>query len=97
MAKMTEQDWDKCLGQWSLSLIGLQSDAPAPAPAPASNTKTIPYVKKGRSSHKAQFYITEDSMSGDFGFWCPKRIINTEHEQYIIVPQWFDEKIVEFL
>ena len=105
---MTEQDWDIYIGEWELSLLCPRDvpldrspilDVPKNStkkPAKEGDQDAMSYVRIGRSTAKAHFYITEESMSGTFGFWCPKSFKANTDNKSISLPKWMKTNIIEF-
>tara|TARA_R110000744_G_scaffold111086_3_gene209302 strand:+ start:767 stop:1087 length:321 start_codon:yes stop_codon:yes gene_type:complete len=97
-ATMTEHDWAIYLTQWEGSF---NNDIPAKStvdhtPEPRRGQQSLPIIRKGRPSAKAHFFVTEDSMSGVYGFWCPKKLIDRESDTHVDVPDWFEMNVIEF-
>ena len=105
-SNMTEQDWEAYMTEWESSFTPINPDlmnydisaeiTKPEQPEARKGQQSVPYIRKGRSSAKAQFYITEDSMSGIYGFWCPKKVVDRESNTHVDIPDWFELKIVEF-
>tara|TARA_R110000764_G_scaffold60094_1_gene129246 strand:+ start:707 stop:1054 length:348 start_codon:yes stop_codon:yes gene_type:complete len=112
-SNMTEWDWGVHLSQWERSFNNgipptmkpvcksketVFNIEPDHTPVePRQGQQSLPIIRIERRSAKAKFFVTEDSMSGVFGFWCPKGIIDRESSTNVDVPEWFEMKIVEFL
>lgn len=107
---MSEQDWDVYLGEWGASfgyrepptIKNILADPPAWEPEQPTKdnegNKLYNYIRKGRSTPKAQFYFTEDGIAGNFGFWVPKRAIALDNtgERIVAVESWCKITIIEF-
>ena len=59
------------------------------------STKSIPYIYQKFKSMKARFFITENGIAGNFGFWIPKKCILNQSDISIEVPSWFKPKIIQ--
>lgn len=54
------------------------------------------HLGKIKSTPKANFYLTESSISGDYGFWCPKSAIAYENNFIVEIHNWCNIKIIEY-
>lgn len=97
-SNMTEQDWANHLAQWeeSFSVPPVKSTVNH-TPKAGPEHQLIDIIRVERMSVKAKFYVTEDNISGVYGFWCPKGIVKKEPPGKVELPDWFEPKIIEFL
>ena len=103
-SNMTEIDWGIYLWEWEDSfrivepeLAAREISEPDHDPVqPRRGQQSLPIIRIERKSAKAKFFVTEDSMSGVYGFWCPKSMIDRESTTHVDVPDWFEMNIIEF-
>lgn len=102
-SNMTQQDWDKCLEEWRESLgCTTQSEPPAPQQSrepikSGKDSKVYSFIRKVRSTAKATFFLTEDGIAGDFGFWCPKSAILSTKKNEVEIAKWCKLKFIEYV
>lgn len=61
-----------------------------------TNTTAHKFLSKvGRGTAKAQLFLVEDGIAGDFGFWCPKSAIISIGDGEVRVASWCKIKIIE--
>lgn len=101
---LNNKDWTDYITQWEGSFNNyvtvkstVKSEPDHTPPKPREGQQSLPIIRIERRSVKAKFFVTEDSMFGIYGFWCPKGIIDRESATHVDVPEWFEMKIVEFL
>jgi len=99
---MTQQDWDNLHQEWlesfrtSHSTPSEEYESKHQRQLESSGT-IYKYLRKvGRGTPKAQFFLTEDGIAGDFGFWCPKSAIVSVSEDEVEVANWCKIKVIEY-
>ena len=95
-SNMTEADWAIYLAPQGVSRTPSLPAHIEKHTRSGNGEVTIPVLCKERSSAKASFFITEDSISGIYGFWCPKKLIIKETFDKVILPKWFTVNIIEY-
>ena len=94
---MTPGDWYKVLSEWRDSQACLFSDNLEEGSFDGNRFAYIYEVGKGTA--KARFFMVDDGINGNYGFWCPKSAIlgfgGPEHEKYVVVARWCGIKIIE--
>ncbi len=108
MNQMTPFDWEKVHSNWEESLVSQLINEPRSEEEFKRQYLHEPIVESkdtftkdhlgtvGNGSPKAKFYLTESSMSGDFGFWCPKAAIVSESETQVEIANWCNIKVIEY-
>lgn len=103
-SNMTQLDWDKCLEEWRESFGSTAQTKESPAPqqsrepiASGKDSKVYSYIRKVRSTAKATFFLTEDGIAGDFGFWCPKAAILQTKKNEVEIAKWCKLKFIEYV
>lgn len=102
-SNMSQQDWDNYLAEWRESLgCTTQSEPPAPQQsrepiAFGKDSKVYSFIRKVRSTAKATFFLTEDGIAGDFGFWCPKSAILSTKKNEVEIAKWCKLKFIEYV
>ena len=91
---MTSQDWNECLDEWERSFDNFQPVHLLP-PTPSDRMQEVKYIKRGFKSKRAQFYLTENGIAGNFGFWVPKKIVESDDGLIVKIPSWFKVKIIQ--
>lgn len=94
-SQMTQQDWDNLNAEW---LESYRNPPVQRKSKPEVDTTTYKFLRKiGRGTPKAQFFLTEDGIAGDFGFWCPKSAIVSVSEDEVEVASWCKIKVIEYI
>lgn len=100
-SQMTQQDWDNLHQEW---LESFRTTHPTSGEfkqqyqgePKADTTTTYKFLRK-IGTPKAQFFLTEDGIAGDFGFWCPKSAIVSVSEDEVKVASWCKIKVIEYI
>jgi len=100
-SQMTQQDWENLHQEW---LESFRTSHTTPGEfkhqyqyEPKVDTTGYKFLRKiGRGTPKAQFFLTEDGIAGDFGFWCPKSAIVSVSEDEVKVASWCKIKVIEY-
>jgi hypothetical protein len=103
---MSDESWANWLAEWEESLeylYGSSTQAKPPAPRQSSepiasgkDSKVYSFIRKVRSTAKATFFLTEDGIAGDFGFWCPKSAILQTKKNEVEIAKWCKLKIIQY-
>lgn len=100
---MTQQDWDNYLVEWYESFDSTTKVEP-PAPQQSrepiksgKDSKVYSFIRKVRSTAKATFFLTEQGIGGDFGFWCPKSAILSTQKNEVEIAKWCKLKFIEYV
>ena len=49
----------------------------------------VKYIRRKFKSKRAQFYLTEDGIAGNFGFWVPRNLVESDDRFLVVLPSWF--------
>ena len=99
---MTQQDWDNLRKEW---LESFRTSHPTPSEEYESKHQhqlessgvLHKYLRKvAGGTPKAKFFLTEDGIAGNFGFWCPKSAIISDNGSEVEVAEWCKITIVEY-
>ena len=74
---MTEQDWEIVLAEHRESFHVMSDEVP-PAPTTKPRTKgnqVFQYIRIEKTTAKAKFFVTHETMTELHGFWCPNAAI----------------------
>ncbi len=102
-SNMSQQDWDNYLAEWRESFNSTtQPKEPTPKQsrepiASGKDSKVYSYIRKVRSTAKATFFLTEDGIAGNFGFWCPKAAILQTKKNEVEIAKWCKLKFIEYV
>lgn len=108
MQTMSKDQWENFLSEHDESLDYLyKSITPSefkpttvnPPQAKSSDSKLNVYSyteKVGKGTEKAFFFMTQRSIDGDYGFWCPKSAIIRDTGSEVELESWCKIKIIEY-
>lgn len=106
LMNMTEQDWESYLSEHSLSLVYEYKFKSKPVPVtqdkkPKTEKRTqsriFNYKWIEKTTPKAKFYVTHETISEIHGFWCPKAAIISDGSMAVEIANWCEIKIINFV
>lgn len=113
---MTEQDWDIVLAEQQEAFEALVDDPRGSAngteywygngvskrPAKEDNRNQLfDYIRVEKTTPKAKFFVTHETMTEIHGFWCPNTAIvchkGGSHDKQVEVQHWCKVKTIQFI
>ena len=92
-SEMSPDDWSNYLSEGKDTYSNLKGPFGDGKP----KTKSHKYLGKiGRGTPKAQFFLTENGIAGEFGFWCPRSAIVSDDGMYVNVAEWCNITVIEY-
>ena len=98
MSNMTAKDWKiwiKADEDWEL--LAISDNHSELVEESISPTGKYNYIRKGKKTPNAIFFLTEKTMGDDFGFWAPKSVIISDENNTVELENWFEVKTIQFI
>jgi len=99
---MTNKDWEIVLAEHRES-FHIMADAvnptgqAKPIERKGSYNQIFKYIRIGKSTPKASFFITDEKGDDVFGFWCPNSAVVTTQKDEVHIEKWCTIKNIQFL
>tara|TARA_R110000822_G_scaffold84867_1_gene199000 strand:+ start:107 stop:418 length:312 start_codon:yes stop_codon:yes gene_type:complete len=100
MPEMNAADWEKHMLQESGSFESYWKKRNTPTVTKKNKKgdelKSIDFLAIKRKSLRATFFLTNEGIAGNFGFWCPNKCIDSIKGKKVIVESWFSIKVIKY-
>lgn len=108
---MTEQDWERVLEEQGESFRALVDSPEEPVsetkhlypnglpkpPNPSKEPQLFTFIRIEKTTPKAKFYVTHETMTEIHGFWCPNAAATMRETDVVEVAHWCKIKIIQFI
>lgn len=107
---MTERDWEILLAHHRESFHALADSREEPKvktehlypngkpkpPNPSKEPQIFRFIRVEKTTAKAKFFVTHETMTEIQGFWCPNAAVILRDTDVIEIAHWCKIKIIEF-
>lgn len=104
---MTDRDWEIVLAEQREAFEALTESAKDPnrfypngkekPPNPTKENQLFTFIRIEKTTPKAKFYVTHETMSEIHGFWCPNAAATMRETDVVEVAHWCKIKIINFV
>lgn len=108
---MTEQDWEIVLAEQREAFEALTEPVKDPnsfypngkvkPPNPTKENQLFDYIRVEKTTPKAKFFVTHETLGEIHGFWCPNAAIvchkGGTYDKQVEVQHWCKIKIIQFI